>query len=545
MTVATGGEHLVAALAHAGVTRVFGVPGESFLGVLDALGTGPVRWTTARHEGAAAFMASAFAKVAGEVAVCMGTRAVGTANLAIGVHNARQDSTPMLAVAGDVNRGFAGREAFQEVDLVAAMTPWCKWAGRAEDPARLPETVARALAAATGGRPGPAFLAVPQDVAREMAGADPVALPAVPPQPAPAAAVDAVAAALGASRRPLVFAGGGAARSQADVDALVALAERFETAVMVGWRHHDLFPNDHRLYAGTAGLGSPTVVWERLGSADLVVALGNRLQENSTDGYRYPSPSTRLIRVDIDPGAAGTAAGDLLIIADAPTTVGQLLRHPLPPVDASSRRAVNDEHRRRLDRSTSLPPAASAGRGRVSYQAVVRALDTLAPGSVITTDAGNFYGWVARYHRFVRFGTYLGPASGAMGYGLPAAIGAKLAAPDRPVVALAGDGGASMTIAELETAARSGAPVVLLVLDNRRHGTIRMHAEGVGRRPPVGTELGAVDFAAVGRGLGASGVTVSADADVAPALAAAVAGGRPAVIHCLMDPDQLSVDRRL
>jgi acetolactate synthase-1/2/3 large subunit len=558
VTRATGGEHLVAALAAARVTRVFGVPGESFLGLLDALGASPVEWVTTRHEGAAAFMASAFAKVAGQVAVCVGTRAVGTANLAIGVHNARQDSTPMLAMAGDVNRGLAGREAFQEVDLVATMRPLCKWAGRVDDAGRLPEVVGRALAAATRGRPGPAFLAIPEDVALEVADADPVEVATDHHhQPAPTPAVDAMAAALSAARRPLIFAGGGAARRQEDVDALVRLAERFETPVMVSWRHHDLFPNDHRLYAGTAGLGSPEPVWERLGAADVVLALGNRLQENSTDGYRHPSAASRLIRVDVDPAPAGGVAEDVLVVADAPTVVGQLLECPLPPFDPSARRAANDEHRHQLEAATALPPAgaggpgrvsyrpADAGAGRVSYQSVVRALDVLPPDTLLTTDAGNFYGWVARYHRFGRFRSYLGPASGAMGYGLPAAIGAKLAAPGRPVVALAGDGGATMTIAELETAVRCEAPVVVVVLDNRRHGTIRMHEERHGTRPPVGTELGAVDFAAVARGLGAGAATVSAADDVAPALAEALSSDRPALVHCVMDPDQLSVDRRL
>jgi acetolactate synthase-1/2/3 large subunit len=560
VTTATGGRHLVQALAGAGVTKVFGVPGESFLGVLDALTGGPVEWVTARQEGAAAFMASAFAKVAGEVAVCMGTRAVGTSNMAIGVHNARQDSTPMLAVAGQVNRGFLGREAFQEVDLVAAMRPFCKWAAQVGTAAEVPEAVARALAAATRGRPGPAFISLPQDVCDEEAGADPVPLASPPRPPAPGEAVEEIVERMAAARRPLIFAGGGAVRSQADVDVLVELAEQLEVQVMLSWRHHDHFPNEHRLYAGTAGLGSAPQVWERLRQADVLLVVGNRLQENSTAGYRYPASTTRVLRIDIDPAPVAHVAEEMLVVADGPTALRQLAAAgrrrragDYPPASGpgewAARRDANQRDRGAYLTATRLPDGMGGAEPGLSYPAVVAALGDLPPETIITTDAGNFYGWVARYHRFRRFRTYLGPASGAMGYSLPAAVGAKLAAADQPVVCVAGDGGLMMTVGELETAVRHGAGVVVAVLDNRRHGTIRMHQErhrpGRPPGPAVGTELGPVDFAALARAMGADGLTVEADDEVAPALAAAVSAGRPALIHCLMDRHQLSVDRRL
>ena len=547
MTSRTGGEVVVQALEAAGVRYCFGVPGESFLGVLDALHDSTITFVSTRHEGGASFMASGYSKIAGEIGVCLGTRAVGTANLAIGIHNARQDSTPMIAIAGQVNRSFIGREAFQEIDLVAAMRPFTKWAVEIPSADLAPEIMARAVFLATSGRPGPVFVSVPQDVCDEMTEATTTPIPrATVPNPDPAA-VQAVLDALLGARAPLIFAGGGLFNSAAGFELLTAFAEAAEIPVITGWRHHDAFPNEHRLFLGCASLGAAPVVFERLGEADAILVLGNRMQENGTDGYKLPSPAARLFQVDLDTAVmASHRSPELAIQADAGTMLRALTEQlPRATPQITTRLEKNRQDRERFELAISIPDPAASGRG-VPYQDVLRALGLVAgPETIIATDAGNFYAWISRYQQFSRPRTYVGPASGAMGYGLPAAIGAKLAAPDSPVISVSGDGGILMTIAELETAVRHQANVVALVLDNSRHGTIRMHQERQHPGRVIGTELGSVDLAKVATGLGATGYVVAEPDDLEPTIRAALESGTPSLVQVLMDREQLSVERRL
>jgi acetolactate synthase I/II/III large subunit len=544
----TGGQVIVDALEGAGVQHCFGVPGESYMGLLDAFIDSPVDFVSCRHEGGASFMASGYSRVSGEIGVCMGTRAVGTANMAIGIHNAQQDSTPMIAIAGGVNREFAGREAFQEVDLVAAMTPFTKLAVEIPSADQAAEVMARAIHAATSGRPGAAFVIVPQDVCDE-----PTATPARPvtpmrlPAPDPAA-VSAVLDALLSARRPLLWAGGGVSRSPEAVARLVAFAEAAEVPVMTSWRHHDGFPNDHRLFLGSSGIGAAPVVWERLGEADVIVVLGNRLQENTTNGYRFPDPAARLFHVDVDPGVmVNHRSPELAIQADAAAMLAALLeRLARPAPGAAERREANRADRARFEATGALPDADPAPGEGIAYPQLFASLaKRLEPDTIVTSDAGNFYGWLARYVRFNSPRTYLGPASGGMGYGLPAAIGASFAHPEAPVISLSGDGGFLMTMAEIETAVRHGRHVVALVCDNSRHGTIRMHQERAHPGRVIGTELGSTDLSAVARGLGAAGFLVTDAAEFDDALARALADPGPTVIQARMDRGQLSVEGRL
>jgi acetolactate synthase-1/2/3 large subunit len=547
MSARTGGEVVVDALQASGVRYCFGVPGESFLGVLDALHDSAIEFVSTRHEGGASFMASGYSKITGEIGVCLGTRAVGTANLSIGIHNARQDSTPMIAIAGQVNRSFIGREAFQEVDLVAAMRPLTKWAVEIPSADLAPEIMARAVFLATSGRPGPVFVSVPQDVCDETTEATSSPLPPVSaPSPDPAA-VQAVLDALLAARAPVIFAGGGLFNSAGAFELLAAFAEAAEIPVITGWRHHDVFPNEHRLFLGCASLGAAPVVFERLGEADVVLVLGNRMQENGTDGYKLPSPAARLFQVDLDTAVmASHRSAELAIQADAGMMLRALLETlPRSTPQIAERLAKNREDRKRFEDATSIPAAVNSARG-VPYQDVIRALGRVAgPETILTTDAGNFYAWISRYQRFSRPRTYVGPASGAMGYGLPAAIGAKLARPGAPVISVSGDGGILMTISELETAVRHEANVVSLVLDNSRHGTIRMHQERQHPGRVIGTELGSVDLAKVATGLGATGYLVEGSADLEPTMRVALESDGPALIQVMMDREQLSVERRL
>jgi acetolactate synthase I/II/III large subunit len=543
----TGGQLIVAALEEAGVGYCFGVPGESFLGVLDALHDSSIKVISTRHEGGGSFMAGGYARASGQIGVCFGTRAVGTANLAIGVHNARQESVPMIALAGQVNRSFAGREAFQEADLVAMMTPLAKWAAEIPAADHVPEIMAKAVRAATSGRPGPVFLALPQDVCDERSAAAPrPPAPVTAAHPDPAALPALLDGLLGA-RRPLIFAGGGLYRSPRALDLLVRLAERTQVPVITSWRHHDEFPNDHPLFLGCASLGAPQAVWDRLGEADVMLVIGNRLQEVSTSGYAYPAPGTRYFQVDIEPASfVGHRSPELAVTADAGAALAALLdRLPDEVPGAAGRRDGNAADRRRFTAGTVIPDAPPAGDG-VSYAHVMRVLTkTLSPDTIVTSDAGNFYAWLSRYYQFRQPGTYLGPASGSMGFGLPGAIGAKLARPGTPVVSLSGDGGFLMTMSEVETAVRYGVGVVAIVLDNARQGTIRMHQEAQFPGRVIATDLGSTDLAAVARGLGADGYLVEDNADFEQALGSALSSGGPSVIQVRMDREQLSVVKRL
>jgi acetolactate synthase-1/2/3 large subunit len=543
----TGGQLIVRALEDAGVRHCFGVPGESFLGVLDALYDSPIKMVSTRHEGGGSFAATGYARTSGEIGVCFGTRAVGTANMAIGIHNARQDSLPMIALAGEVNRSFAGREAFQEIDLVAAMTPLAKWAVRIPAADQVPEIMAKAISRATSGRPGPVFVSVPQDVCNERSDASPrAATPITAAYPDPGA-LPVLLDALLTARRPLIFAGGGLYRSRQALELLVRFAECTQIPVVTSWRHHDEFPNDHPLFLGCTSLGAPSTVWERLADTDVMLVIGNRMQENSTNGYAYPLTTTRLLQVDVDPAAfINHRSPELAVLADAGAALSGLIEQlPEPVPFLHERHDHNKADRQRFEDATVIPEAPLTGAG-VPYAHVMRVLsDTLTPETIIASDAGNFYGWLARYYRFRQVRTYLGPASGAMGFGLPSAIGAKMARPGTPVVSLSGDGGFAMTMSELETAVRYGADVVAIVLDNARQGTIRMHQEAQFPGRVIATELGTTDLASVARGLGLGGYLVQDRSDFEPALRSALSSGRPSVIQVRMDRDQLSVTKRL
>ena len=543
----TGGQLIVQALENAGIGYCFGVPGESFLGVLDALYDSSIKVVSARHEGGGSFMAAGYARTSGEIGVCFGTRAVGTANMAIGVHNARQDSLPMIALAGQVSRSFLGREAFQEADLVAAMTPLTKWAVQIPSADRAAEIMARAVSIATSGRPGPVYVAVPQDVCDELSFAVPPSLARIAPaSPDPSAVLVALDALLSA-RRPLIFAGGGLYNSPDALGLLADFAERAEIPVISSWRHHDEMPNDHPLFLGCTSLGTAPSVWKRMAEADVMLVIGNRMQEISTDGYEYPAPGTRVFQVDVDPASfVNHRSPELALVADAGATLRALLAAlPAPVPGVAARREANAADRRLFEEATVIPPAVPAEEG-VPYAEVMRTLaETLSPETVVASDAGNFYGWLARYYKFRQVRTYIGPASGGMGFGLPSAIGAKIARPDVPVVSLSGDGGFLMTASELETAVRYDAGVVAIVMDNSRQGTIRMHQEAQFPGRVIATELGVTDLSLLARGLGVEGYLVRESGEFEPALRSALGSGVPSLIHVRMDRDQLSVGRRL
>ena len=541
----TVGRLIADALKAAGVDIAFTVPGESFLGLLDALPDAGIRVVTTRHEGGAAFMAEAHGQLTGKPAACLATRAVGAANLAIGIHTARADSTPMFVLVGQVNRAFKGREAFQEIDLPGSIGRLAKWSAEIDSADRAESTMTEATRQALGGRPGPVVLSLPEDLLDELVpGAVGEAAPYRPARVEPDDhAVRRVLHQLTAARRPVILAGAGVLRSRGTAD-LVRLAELLEVPVIASWRRPDVFPNDHRLFLGMTGYGSASTVRPRLDAADLVVVLGSRLGEIASFGYEVPRAGQAWIHVDLEPRSASSAGSGLpepglAVLADARTFLRVARRRvslgvlAAEPFDA--RRTANEEDRAAYEAAAVVTGDPWNGPG-VHPGRVMEVLSrVLPPQTVVTTDAGNFAGWASRGLRFRRPGTFIGPTSGAMGFGLPAAIAASIEHPGRPVVALAGDGGFAMTLNELATAAREHAAVVALVFDNQRYGTIRAHQDRRGSGAGETTDLGPVDFVAAAVALGVHGVRVDDDAAFEPALAAALASGQTTVLHLPFD----------
>jgi acetolactate synthase-1/2/3 large subunit len=545
----TVAELVAATLRAAGVRIAFTVAGESFLSILDALTATGIRVVATRHEGAAAFAAEAYGQLTGRPAACLGTRAVGAANLAIGIHTATADSTPMFVIVGGVDRGLRGREAFQEVDLVKTIGGLAKWAGEIDDAETAASTLESAVRAAVEGRPGPALIAIPEDV-QDLALPEGTRAPVVRPHPEAPSADDlrTVLNFLASAERPVIVAGAGILRARCSND-LVRFAELLHVPVIASWRRGDIIPNDHPLFLGMTGFGSPRAVRERIETADALLVLGSRLSEPTTSGFRFPAMGQRWMHVDLEPrtGPVGFASAPeravradaraFLRAANARLKEGVLLAEPVHARDRN-----NAADRAAWERATVVDGGDWSGPG-VHPGRIIADLHRLLPeDAIITTDAGAFAGWLARGFRFRRPGTFLGPTSGAMGYGFPAAIAASLVHRERRVVALLGDGGMGMTMAEVETAVREGAHVVAIVFDNERYGMIRAHQERNGSLTAPGTDLGPVDFAVAARACGARGVRVDSNAAFEGVLRTALAASGPTVIQVALDRRWVSVD---
>jgi len=547
----TVGRLVADALRAAGVRYAFTVPGESFLGLLDGLRDVGIRVIATRHEGGAAFMAEAHGNLTGRPAACLGTRAVGAANLAIGIHTARQDSSPMFALVGQVERLHRGHEAFQEIDQVATIGGLAKWAAEPTDAAEAAAIMGEAVRQVSSGRPGPVVLSFPEDLLDEIVPDDAriAAERSAPGRPSDAD-IRTVIELLASAERPVILAGGGVLRARTSTD-LLRFAELLQVPIVAGWRRADVVSNDHPLYLGMAGLGAAPSVRERLLAADAMLVIGSRLNEPTSWEDTVPGASTPWAWVDIEPHRPfGPRDPDVTVTADARTFLRaaneRLIGRAVLDAEKVSRRQANNQDDRAAWEAASTVDAGAdswTGPGVHPGRVITTLREVLPDDGILTTDAGNFAGWAGRGFRFRRPGTFIGPTSGAMGYAVPAAIAAALVHRDRPVVALVGDGGMAMTMAELETATREGAKIIVLVFDNERYGTIRMWQERRGSGEGVGTELGPIDFAAVARGLGARGVRVERDADFEPALRQALAEDRSTVIHLALDRAWVSVDR--
>jgi acetolactate synthase-1/2/3 large subunit len=477
------------------------------------------------------------------------SRAVGAANAAIGIHAASQDSAPLVVLAGQVERPLLGREAFQEADLVHSIGTLAAWAAQLDEPAEVDGLLARMARRLTTGRPGPILLALPRDVQEiEVEVADEPAQGTTGAR-GPAAdrlAVRRVLKLLAASERGIIVAGGGVLDARA-TKRLVALSEAMAVPVVAAWRRPDVFPNDHPNYLGMTGPWSPPTVRQRLEDADIVVFIGARLSEMTTFGYAIPAPQTRWAHVDVQPRSPGSgAAGPTISVeADASRFLDAAwsdLRGAALDAEMRSRREARTAADREAYRAASRVGQGTWSGPGVHPGRVADILRHVLPDSAtIATDAGNMGGWLARGYRFRRPGSFLGTASGAMGYGLPAAVAASLHDPDRIAVAICGDGGFAMSMAELETAVREGAHPVVIVLDNERFGTIAASQLHEGRDTSRSV-LGPLDAVAIARAQGALGWRITRDDELEPALREAIAARQTAVLHVALDAGWLSVD---
>ncbi len=544
-TIATlnAGDAIERILAAAGVRRFYTVPGESFLEVLDAVErSSEITLVSTRHESGAAFMAEADAKLTGTIAVAAATRAVGGTNLAIGVHTAFQDSTPMLVLLGQVEESRADKEAFQEVDLAALFRPIAKWATTIHDTQRVPDIIATALIRAVSGRPGPVVVALPADVLAGEPSVDAVdeAVRRVRARvTAPVASAEAIrdlATALRGAQSPVAIVGLGA---QGLRDELAHFADRHGVGMYSAFRRQDVFATDHPNYLGHLTLGASPAVLAALKQADLVVVLGSRLDEVTTQSFTLPKATARVIHVGTDDSVMGVAMhSDWSIVGDIGDLLTRLEHEPLggPPRDWS------EAHNAAVTASTPRRRTASRGLDPAAVLEIMR--EQLPRDTIVASDAGNFSVYLHSYWPYGDAHTQLAPISGAMGYGVPAGVAAALARPDRRVVAVAGDGGFMMSGMEIETAVRYGASMTVLVFRNGLYGTIAMHQRReMGRT--AGVDIGTVDIAKLAEALGAVGVTVSDESTLRVELERAGHFAGVTVLDILTDPDLITPTARL
>lgn len=540
----TGGQLVVEALEANGVDRIYCVPGESYLAVLDALHDSPIRTIVCRQEGGAAMMADCHGKLTGKPGICFVTRGPGATNASAGVHIAMQDSTPMILFIGQIARRIRDREAFQEVDYRRFFGGVAKWVTEIDDPARIPELVTRAFSVAMSGRPGPVVIALPEDVLTEEADA-PAALPRVPVETTPSAAQMAgLQNLLANAKRPIAILGGSrwsaAAKSQIE-----KAAEAWALPVGCSFRRQMLFDHLHPCYAGDVGIGINPRLGDYIKAADLVLLVGGRMGEMPSSDYtllKSPYPDQRLVHVHADASELGRVYRPTLAINATPEAFVQALAELTPAAPPAWEDETTRLHGAYLDWST--PPR--SGPGPVQMGPIMSWLETVLPDdAILTNGAGNYTTWVHRFHRFRRFATQASPTSGSMGYGTPAAVAAKALFPDRLVVAFAGDGCFLMNGQEFATAIQYGLPIIVILVNNGTYGTIRMHQEREYPGRVVATDLKNPDFAALARAYGGHGETVETTADFAPAFERARASGKPSIVEVKLDAEAITPTRTL
>jgi acetolactate synthase-1/2/3 large subunit len=533
----TAAEVLVDQLRIHGVRHVFCVPGESYLAVLDAFHDSDLDVTVCRQEGGACMMAEAIGKVTGHPGVCFVTRGPGATNASHGIHIAQQDSTPLVMFVGQVARDMREREAFQEVDYKAFFGSMTKWTTEIDDPARVPEIVSRAFYTAANGRPGPVVISIPEDMLTErvaVADAKPFALIETSPGPDE---MKKFAEMLSAARAPIMLLGG-SRWSQAASDAVGRFAQRFSVPVATTFRRAHLFDSHNPCYAGDLGIGPNPKLLGRIKSADLVVAVGGRLGELPSQSYTlFDIPQPQVPFVHVHPGAEelGRVYSPQLAIHATPTAFAAALENlQLPATVSGQGPAAHADWIEWTEKPTEQP-------GAVNFGAVMVWLrENLPPDAIICNGAGNYAAWIHRFFRMRRFGQHVAPASGSMGYGVPAAVAMKRLHPDRTVVCIAGDGDFLMNGQEFATAVQYDLPITIIINDNGLYGTIRMHQEREYPGRISATDLRNPDFAAYARAFGGHGASVERTEDFPAAFKEAQASGKPAIIRLKIDPEAIT-----
>jgi acetolactate synthase-1/2/3 large subunit len=535
----TGGQVLIDQLRIHGVDMAFCVPGESYLAALDALHDAPeIKLVVCRQEGGAAMMADAYGKLTGRPGICFVTRGPGATNASAGIHISFQDSTPVILFIGQVGREMTEREAFQEIDFRRMFGQMAKWVAEIDEAARIPELVSRAFHTAASGRPGPVVLALPEDMLTDrVACADARRYRVAEPAPSPAA-MQELAERLARAERPLAIVGGGDWDAAA-VDDFQRFAAAWDLPVGTSFRCQSHFDNTQDQFVGDVGIGIIPSLAERVKTADLLLVAGARLGEMTTSGYTLvdiPVPKQALVHVYPDPEELGRVYQPTLPVASGMKSFAAAAARLAPP---AARAWSGWREKARADYLEWIKPLPNPGKVQMA-EIMVWLRRRLPADAFIVNGAGNYSGWIHKYYQFRRYRTQVGPTSGSMGYGTPAAVAVKLLHPDRIVVNFAGDGCFLMHGQELATAALYNAAVVNIVVNNGIYGTIRMHQEREYPKRVIATELRNPDFAALARAYGLHGETVARTEDFAPAFERCLAAGKPALIDLLLDPEAIT-----
>jgi acetolactate synthase I/II/III large subunit len=548
----TGARLLVDQLLIQGVNHIFCVPGESYLGVIDALHDArAIKLVVNRHESGSTFMAEAYAKLTGQPGVAFVTRGPGATNGSIGIHTAFQDSTPMVVFIGQVGSDFVEREAFQEVDYRRMFGQMTKWVAQIDRADRVPEYVARAFQVATSGRPGPVVLALPEDMQTQTADAVD-ALCHQPVQGAPSdMQIAALRRALGQAQRPLVLLGG-SGWTEAACENLRRWAEANHLPVACAFRYQDLFDNRHPNYVGDVGIGINPKLAQRVKDADLIVAIGPRLGEMTTSGYTLleaPRPKQALIHIHQGMEELGRVYQPALAICSGMPQFASRLAMMMP-IESPPWREATVQARAEYALWQGRPPVYSHSVPKLDlWQVVEKLREALPPDTIVTNGAGNFSSWAHRFWRYSGLRTQLAPTAGSMGYGVPAAVAAKIVAPERTVVCFAGDGDFLMTGQELATAVQYQAAPIIVVFNNGMYGTIRMHQEREFPARVHGTQLANPHFALLAQAYGGAGFVVERTDEFAPVLAQAIEHTHvkrtPALIELRCDPEVITPNATL
>nr|WP_321524395.1 thiamine pyrophosphate-binding protein [uncultured Cohaesibacter sp.] len=543
MTLTTGATLLVDCLVEQGASTIFGVPGESYLSVLDAIYDAPtLRYVNARQEGGASMMADAWAKLTGEVGLCMVTRGPGATNASSGVHVAFQDSTPMILFIGQVASDQIEREAFQEIDYRRMFGQMAKWVAQIDDAARIPEYVARAYRTALSGRPGPVVLALPEDMLITEIE-KPAVLPAraKPADSAPSAeAMRELEGLVSEAEHPFMIIGGGGWSEKAK-EAVTLFAEQNGIPVGTSFRCQDYFPNTHPNFAGHVGIGIDPALAARIRQSDVLIVLGARLGEMTTSGYTLintPVPSQTLIHIHADPEELGRVYQPTLAIAARHETMALMLG-ALGTIRKTGDHAWVRDANAGYQAFSAIP--ARKLPGDVQMAEIMKHVEANTPdNTVFTNGAGNYAIWLHRFIKYRGWRTQLAPTSGSMGYGMPAVVAAAIQDPSRPAICFAGDGCFQMTCQEFATAAQEGAPIKVIVVNNSMYGTIRMHQEREYPTRISGTALRNPDFAAMAAAMGGHAEKVLKTDEFPAAFARMMAHNGPALIEIITDPEALT-----